>query len=59
MLLANLPDLVLDAPDASTVLGNFIARAVADACVPGKVMQMFQEKADNDCARLEEVVANG
>lgn len=29
-LLRNLPDLVLDTPEAPTILGNFIARAVAD-----------------------------
>lgn len=30
ILLGNLPDLILDAPDAPIILGNFIARAVAD-----------------------------
>lgn len=34
MLLANLPDLILDTPDAAHLIGNFIARAVADDCVP-------------------------
>lgn len=34
MVLQNLPDLVLDTPEAPTILGNFIARAVADDCVP-------------------------
>jgi len=33
-LLRNLPDLVLDTPDAATVLANFLARAVADDCLP-------------------------
>lgn len=35
-LLANLNDLILDIPDAPTVLGNFIARAIADDCIPPK-----------------------
>lgn len=30
----NLPDLILDTPEAPTILGNFIARAVADDCIP-------------------------
>ena len=34
LVLQNLPDLVLDTPEAPTILGNFIARAVADDCVP-------------------------
>lgn len=33
-LLQMLPDLSLDTPNADIVLGNFIARAVADDCVP-------------------------
>lgn len=35
-LLANLPDLILDTPEAPTMLGNFIARSVADDCIPPK-----------------------
>lgn len=34
MLLDNLDDLVLDTPEAPTWLGNFMARAVADDCIP-------------------------
>ncbi|XP_059615134.1 programmed cell death protein 4 [Phlebotomus argentipes] len=34
MVLKNLPDLILDTPEAPTILGNFIARAVADDCIP-------------------------
>lgn len=33
-LLQMLPDLILDTPNADYLLGNFIARAVADDCVP-------------------------
>lgn len=35
-MLTNLPDLILDIPEAPIWLGNFIARAVADDCVPPK-----------------------
>ncbi|XP_014255101.1 programmed cell death protein 4 isoform X2 [Cimex lectularius] len=51
ILLANLPDLILDTPDAPVVLGNFLARAIADDCIPPKVIQVFKEKADTDLAR--------
>jgi programmed cell death protein 4 len=51
VLLKNLPDLVLDTPDAATVLGNFIARAVADDCLPPKFVQVCKEKVDCDHAR--------
>lgn len=36
ILLDNLPDLILDTPEAPTILGNFLARAVADDCIPPK-----------------------
>lgn len=36
VLLFNMPDLILDTPEAPHILGNFIARAVADDCVPPK-----------------------
>lgn len=36
LLLTNLPDLILDTPEAPTLLGNFIARSVADDCIPPK-----------------------
>ena len=34
MLLGELAELSLDTPDAAEVLGNFMARAVADDCLP-------------------------
>ena len=34
MLLEELSELSLDTPDAPEVLGNFMARAVADDCIP-------------------------
>uniref|UniRef100_A0A224Z6H7 Programmed cell death protein 4 n=1 Tax=Rhipicephalus zambeziensis TaxID=60191 RepID=A0A224Z6H7_9ACAR len=46
LLLKSLPDLVLDTPDATTVLGNFLARAVADDCVPPKYVQLNLEETD-------------
>lgn len=43
MLLNNLPDLILDTPDAAHLLGLFIARAVADDCLmPKYVHQLAQ-----------------
>ncbi|XP_076053110.1 programmed cell death 4 [Oratosquilla oratoria] len=52
MLLDNLPDLVLDTPDAPTVLGNFIARAIADDCIPPKFLQSYKGKVETDCAAM-------
>jgi programmed cell death protein 4 len=43
MLLNNLPDLILDTPEAPHLLGNFLARAVADDCLmPKYVHQLAQ-----------------
>lgn len=36
IILGNLPDLILDTPEAPLILGNFLARAVADDCIPPK-----------------------
>lgn len=36
MLLQNMPDLILDTPEAPHILCNFVARAVADDCIPPK-----------------------
>ncbi|CAH2101268.1 unnamed protein product [Euphydryas editha] len=38
-LLDKLPDLTLDTPDAAVLLSNFIARCVADDCLPPKFVQ--------------------
>nr|CAD7446601.1 unnamed protein product [Timema bartmani] len=51
MLLKNLSDLILDTPDAPTVLGNFIARAIADDCLPPKFVQSYKDKVECDHAR--------
>ncbi|MCL4137749.1 UNVERIFIED_CONTAM: hypothetical protein GTU68_018966 [Idotea baltica] len=43
-LLQNLSDLILDTPDAPTILGNFIARSIADDCIPPKFLQTYKGK---------------
>ncbi|KAG0432980.1 hypothetical protein HPB47_020344 [Ixodes persulcatus] len=48
LLFKSLPDLVLDTPDATTVLGNFLARTVADDCLPPKYVQLNLE--ETNCA---------
>jgi len=45
-LLMDLDDLVIDIPDAPTVLGNFISRAIADDCIPPKFLTLMTEKAE-------------
>ncbi|KAH8238248.1 hypothetical protein KR032_001510 [Drosophila birchii] len=44
MLLGNLPDLILDTPEAPFMLGNFMARAVADDCIPPKFVAKAEEE---------------
>lgn len=43
ILLNQLDDLELDTPDASVVIGNFIARAIADDCIPPKYVTNAKE----------------
>ncbi|KAB7506551.1 Programmed cell death protein 4 [Armadillidium nasatum] len=43
-LLNNLNDLILDTPDAPTILGNFIARSIADDCIPPKFLHGYKGK---------------
>lgn len=50
ILLKNLPDLILDTPDAPTLLGNFLARAIADDCLPPKIIEIYRGKVENDHA---------
>lgn len=47
-LLEMLPDLQLDTPNADILLGNFIARAVADDCLPPIYVQRSKETYAND-----------
>merc|ERR1712002_682289 len=46
-LLGNLSDLVLDTPEASQLMGKFIARAVADDALPPKFVQRY--KGNTEC----------
>merc|ERR1711936_153091 len=41
-LLRQLSDLILDAPDAPTIIGNFMARCIADDCIPPKFLQSYK-----------------
>ncbi|XP_023936672.2 programmed cell death protein 4 [Bicyclus anynana] len=45
-LLDKLPDLALDTPDAAVLLSNFIARCVADDCLPPKFVQTQAARGD-------------
>lgn len=46
ILLDQLDDLELDTPDATIVLGNFIARSIADDCLPPKYVTNAKEKLE-------------
>ena len=46
-LLRQLPDLILDTPDACDALGNFLARAIADDCIPPKFLHSYKGHPDN------------
>ena len=48
-LLKNHEDLVLDTPDAPTILGNFMARAIADDCIPPKFILSYK---GNVCSEM-------
>jgi programmed cell death protein 4 len=50
-LLRNLPDLVLDTPEAPTILGNFIARAVADDTLAPRFLHNYQGKVECELAK--------
>ncbi|XP_074640696.1 programmed cell death protein 4-like [Tubulanus polymorphus] len=45
-LLADLPELTLDIPDAPMMVGQFLARAIADDCLPPKYVQNYSGKPD-------------
>ncbi|KAL8603229.1 hypothetical protein ACOMHN_046235 [Nucella lapillus] len=54
-VLARLSDLVIDTPDASLVVGKFIARAIADDCLPPKYILKY--KVDHiDCPHTKKAV---
>ena len=50
-ILRNLPDLVLDTPEAPTILGNFIARSVADDTLAPRFLCSYQGKVECDLAK--------
>ncbi|XP_078063900.1 programmed cell death protein 4-like [Mustelus asterias] len=50
-MLKDLPDLILDTPEAAQVLGQFIARAVADDVLPSNFLEGYKGKVDCDHAR--------
>ena len=50
-LLKQLPDLQLDTPDASTILGNFMARAIADDCIPPKFLKSYKGNVESEEAK--------
>ncbi|XP_014769416.1 programmed cell death protein 4 [Octopus bimaculoides] len=50
-VLRSLSELTLDAPEAPLVVGQFIARAVADDCLPPKFVSSYKGKVDCPHAR--------
>ncbi|XP_052772397.1 programmed cell death protein 4-like [Mya arenaria] len=46
-LLKGLADLVIDLPEAPKMLGMFMARAVADDCLPPKYIMSYKGEVDN------------
>ncbi|KAJ8335798.1 hypothetical protein SKAU_G00391400 [Synaphobranchus kaupii] len=50
-MLQDLPDLILDTPDAPQMLGQFIARAVADHALPMGFLGRYKGRVDCDHAR--------
>lgn len=52
MLLKSLPDLAIDAPSAPTFLGNFIARSIADDCIPPKFLAGYKGQVENEVSAV-------
>ena len=50
-LIRQLPDLILDTPDAPIILGNFMARAIADDCIPPKFLHSYKGQVDTEEAK--------
>uniref|UniRef100_A0A8C1WED1 Programmed cell death protein 4 n=1 Tax=Cyprinus carpio TaxID=7962 RepID=A0A8C1WED1_CYPCA len=50
-MLKELPDLILDTPEAPQMLGQFIARAIADHAIPMSFLDCYKGKVDCDHAR--------
>jgi len=51
-LLRQLSDLILDTPDAPTILGQFIARCIADDCIPPKFLQSYKGSVETEEAKI-------
>ncbi|XP_062851453.1 programmed cell death protein 4a [Trichomycterus rosablanca] len=49
--LTQLPELILDTPEAPQMLGQFIARAIADHALPMNFLDQYKGKVDNEHAR--------
>ncbi|XP_060782652.1 programmed cell death protein 4a isoform X3 [Neoarius graeffei] len=49
--LSQLPELILDTPDAPQMLGQFIARAIADHALPMDFLDQYKGKVDCEHAR--------
>lgn len=50
-LLSNLSDLTLDTPEAPTLVGQFIARAMADDCLPSSFVDDYKGRVHNSGVR--------
>ncbi|XP_031416308.1 programmed cell death protein 4a isoform X1 [Clupea harengus] len=50
-MLKELPDLILDTPEAPQMLGQFVARAIADHVLPMSFLNRYKGKVDCDHAR--------
>lgn len=46
-LLRQLPDLMLDTPEAPHLIGNFMARAIADDCIPPKFLHSYKGNVED------------
>ncbi|KAM8842991.1 programmed cell death protein 4a isoform 1-T1 [Synchiropus picturatus] len=51
-MLKELPDLILDTPEAPQMLGQFIARAIADHVLPMSFLDNYKGKVDCEHARV-------
>ncbi|XP_034044230.1 programmed cell death protein 4a [Thalassophryne amazonica] len=51
-ILKELPDLILDTPEAPQMLGQFIARAIADHALPMSFLDCYKGKVDCEHARV-------
>lgn len=51
-LMDELPDLILDTPDAPAILGQFMARAVADDCLPSAFIQKLKGNVQCEQGRM-------